>query len=53
MTKRFTTQEVINMACERWDQGFDRWQIKAFLQSLLDSNEAEFDIERVFDLVVG
>jgi hypothetical protein len=52
--KKFTTQEVIKMGAELFDRdGFDRKQIWRWLAFLLDKNYAEFDLERVYDLIVG
>lgn len=54
MKKRFTTQDVIDMAAELYDsKGFSRGNIRIFLQTLLDNDMASFDLERVFDLIVG
>ena len=53
--KKFTTQQVINMGAKLYDEeGFTRSQIKAWLTILLNNGLAEdFDIERMFDIIVG
>lgn len=52
--KEFTTQDVINMGAELYDQkGFTRKQIWEWLNVLLDNDLADFNLERVYDLIVG
>lgn len=52
--KKFTTQEVINKGADLYDnKGFLRQFIWEWLKSLLDNGSAEFDLERVYDLIVG
>ena len=54
MKGTFTTQDVIDMGVELYDdKGFTRENIRIFLQCLLDNGKADFDLERVFDLIVG
>lgn len=52
---KLTTQNVIDAATDLYDNwGFGRARIRQFLQALLDGGKTEeFDIEKVFDLVVG
>lgn len=51
---RFTTQEVIDMGADFYDnKGFTRTAIKVWLIGLLERGYAEFDLERIFDLIVG
>ena len=51
---KFTTQEVINMGAAMYDsREYTRADIKKWLTMLLDNHYAEFDIERMFDLIVG
>ena len=53
--KKFTTQQVINMGAKLYDEeGFTRSQIRMWLTILLNNGLAEdFDIERMFDIIVG
>lgn len=54
MKRKFTTQDVIDMGVELYDEkGFTRENVRTFLQCLLDNGKAEFDLERVYDLIVG
>ena len=55
MKARFTAQDVINMGARLRDEfNFDRWQIKACLQTLYENGYTEaFDFDRVFDLIIG
>ena len=52
---KLTIQNVIDAASDLYDNwGFGRARIRQFLEALLDSGKAEeFDIEAVFDLIVG
>lgn len=51
-TTIYTTQEVINMAADMYDnQGYSRGEIKAWLKALLDSGSAQFDLDRIFDII--
>jgi hypothetical protein len=50
----FTTQEVINMGAEMYDtMRCSREIIKRWLVDLLGNGYASFDLERIFDLIVG
>ena len=52
--KEFTTQEIIDMGAQLYDHGgFDRNSIALWLKALLQSKCAEFDFDRIFDLIVG
>ena len=52
--KKLTTQDVIDIAVELYDnKGRSRGDIYFLLKQLKDSDAADFDIDRVFDLVVG
>ena len=52
--RKFTTQEVINMGAELYEEkGFSREQIKFWLNALVNSDLADIDIERMFDIIVG
>jgi hypothetical protein len=57
MKEKFTTQDVIDMASELYDnKGFTRAHIRQFLYALVDNGkwDASWDtVERVFDLIVG
>lgn len=54
MKTKFTTQDVIDMGADLYDnKGFTRESIRLFLSALLDNGCAEFDLERVYDLIVG
>lgn len=54
MNKHYTTQQVIDMASRLYDTGtFSRLDIRIYLETVLDLRQAEFDIDRVYDLVVG
>ena len=51
---KFTTQEVINMGADFYDnKGFTRAAVKVWLIGLLENGYAKFDLERIFDLIVG
>ena len=50
----FTTQEVIDIGSELYDNhSFTRDDILRFLNRLLDTRRADFDLERVYDIIVG
>ena len=52
--KKFTTQEIIDMGAQLYDRGgFDRGDIAMWLMAIQQSECAEFDFERIFDLIVG
>lgn len=52
--KNLTTQDVIDMAVELYDnKGRSRDEIYFFLKQMQDTGAADFNIDRVFDLVVG
>lgn len=57
MKEKFTTQDVIDMASELYDdKGFTRSDIHIFLKVLKDNNKwdaSQETLERVFDLIVG
>lgn len=54
MQTRLTTHQVIDISAELYDiKGYTREQIRVFLQALLDSGCVNFDMERMFDLIVG
>ena len=57
MNKIFTTQDVIDMASELYDdKGFTRENIRTFLKVLMDNGkwDASGDtFERVYDMIVG
>ena len=54
MKKTFTTQEVIDMGAYLYDtHGFSRMRIWEWLEALLRNELAFFDIEKMFDLIVG
>ena len=57
MKEKFTTQDVIDMASELFDEkGFTRANIRIFLTVLRDNAKWEASpdtLERVFDLIVG
>ena len=51
---KFTTQQVIDRGAELYDnQGFTRPQIICWLKALLDNKLADFEFDRMFDLIVG
>ncbi len=51
---KFTTQEVINKGADMYDNlGYSRAFIKKWLEGLLRDGSAQFDLERIFDLIVG
>ena len=51
--KKLTLQEVIDLAVELYDdKGFSRSDIWIFLRAL-QALGSDFDLDRVFDLVVG
>lgn len=52
--KKFTTQEIIDMGAQLYDEGcFTRKQISDWLWALLTAGCAEFQFEPIFDLIVG
>lgn len=52
--KKFTTQEIIDMGAQLYDNGgFTRSQISLWLKALLEAGCAEFEFDRMFDLIVG
>lgn len=52
--KKFTTQEIIDMGAQLYDSRcFDRAAIAMWLKAVLHSGCAEFDFDRIFDLIVG
>jgi len=54
MKVHYTTQDVVDMGADLYDNhGFTREAISKFLKALLDNGLAEFNYERVFDLIVG
>ena len=54
MIRKFTTQEVIDMGAKLYDEhGFTRPQIKRWLEALLDNELADFDLDMMFDIIVG
>lgn len=54
MKAKFTTQEVIDMGADFYDnKGFTRAAIKQWLIGLLDNGLADFDLERMFDIIIG
>jgi hypothetical protein len=54
-TKKFTTQDVIDMGADLYDNyRFTREQIRMWLTILLNSGRTEsFEVEPIFDLIVG
>ena len=51
---KLTTQDIIDIAVDLYEnRGFTRQKILVFLQAVLDHEIATFDIDRIFDLVVG
>lgn len=54
-TKKFTTQDVVDMGTDLYDNyRFTREQIRMWLTILLNSGRTEsFEIEPIFDLIVG
>lgn len=54
MKETLTTQDVIDMASELYDKYFfTRREVKSFLRVLLDHGKANFDLDSVYDLIVG
>lgn len=57
MKEKFTTQDVIDMASELYDnKGFSRADIRIFLKVLVDHGKWEATdskFESVYDLIVG
>lgn len=54
MTVKFTTQDIIDMGATLYDnRAFTREQIRVWLTALVASGCSEFDIDRMFDLIVG
>lgn len=57
MKKKFTTQDMIDMASDLYDNnGLSRWEVHAFLTAERDCglwDASDDTIERVFDLIVG
>lgn len=52
--KKYSTQEVIDMAADLYDRGIlTRVGVRRFLESLLDTGSAEFDLYSMYDLIVG
>lgn len=51
---RITVQDVIEMASDLYDnKGFSRSDVRIFLKVMIDKKGVDFDLERVYDLVVG
>lgn len=54
MNKHYTTQQVIDIASKLYDErGFSRLDIRIYLETVLDLGQANFDIDRIYDLIVG
>ena len=52
--KDFTTQDVIDIAVDLYDnKGFNRSEVYTFLRAIKAYGIVSFDIDRIFDLVVG
>lgn len=55
--KKFTTQEVIDMGAQLYDNravtGFTRADIRKWLEGLLACECANFDFDAIFDLICG
>ena len=52
--RKFTTQEVINMGADLYDnKGFTRESISIWLHALIDNGLADCDFDRIYDLIVG
>ena len=52
--KKLTTQDIIDIAVDLYEnQGFNRNDIYTFLRAVKANGIASFDIDRIFDLVVG
>lgn len=52
--KNMTTQDVIDIAVDLYDnKGFNRSEVYTFLKAIKAYGIINFDIDRVFDLVVG
>ena len=50
----YTTQQVIDMGARHYDnEGWTRNEIMQWLMLLLINDYAKFDLERIFDLIVG
>lgn len=54
MKEKLTVQDVVEIASDLYDnKGFTRSDIRIFLKVLIDTKKADFDLERVYDLIVG
>lgn len=52
--RKFTAQEVITMGAKLYDnEGFSRFEIRTFLDTLVEHELADIDVNRAFDLIVG
>lgn len=51
---KYTIQEVVDMGADMYDnKGCSRAVIKQWLMDLLDRGYASFDLDRIFDLIIG
>lgn len=52
--KKYTNQEIIDMGAYFYDSGcFSRAEIKNWLMKLLATGTVDFDLDRMFDIIIG
>jgi hypothetical protein len=52
--KKFTTQDIIDMGAQLYDSGvYDKLQVRKWLMDVLKAEIADFDLDRIWDLICG